>query len=279
MIKFNKVAIIGVGEIGGSIGIDLRKKQLAKEVIGIGRRKSSLLKAKKIRAVNKITLSIKRGVQDADLVILATPVSKIVGLGKKAALFAKEGAVITDVGSTKGEIVRHLEMALPEKVKFVGSHPMAGSEKGGPLNAKGNLFEGRQCFITETKDTDPDALNRIEKLWKTLGARPLRISPEKHDIIVAKISQMVHLVASGLVIANKDVLKYTASGFQDTTRIALSDPELWKDICITNDKEIARSLDRFIEILRRFKKIISQKNTSKIQKMLEEARSLRQRLS
>ena len=276
---FNKVAIIGVGEIGSSIGKDLRRRRLAKEVIGIGRRRSSLLKAKKVRAVDKATLSLKRGAKDADLIIIATPVSKIVGLGKKASLFAKKGALMTDVGSTKSDIVEGLEGALPKYVKFVGSHPMAGSEKGGPLNAKDNLFEGRHCFITRTKNTDKRALGMIKKFWESLGARSTEMSLGQHDRIVAKVSQMVHIAASGLVVANKDVLRYAASGFRDTTRIALSDPELWKDICVTNSKEIAKSLDSFIEILREFRKAISQRQASKIQKMLEEARRVRQGLS
>jgi len=279
MKKFNKIAIVGVGEIGGSIGMDLRKKRLAKKVVGIGRRKSSLLKAKKVGAVDEITLSLEKGVKDAEVIILATPVFKIVELGRKLGKFAKEGAVVTDVGSTKGYIVRNLEKTLPKRVKFVGSHPMAGSEKGGPLSARRDLFKDRICFITPSPRTDIRALASVNRFWKSLGAKLVVISCEKHDRIVADISQMVHVVASSLVLSNKNSLKYSSSGLKDTTRIALSDPKLWKDICLTNEKEIVKSLDRFVETVKSFRSALTRKNTKGIRKMLAEAKSLRQGIS
>jgi len=278
MRKFNKVAIIGVGEIGGSIGKDLRRKHLAKEVIGIGRRESSLRKAQRVGAVDRTTLSLKNGVRDADFIILATPVLKIVELGRKAARFAKEGAIMTDAGSTKKYIVEKLEETLPKGVKFVGSHPMAGSEKGGPLGAVSNLFKGRVCFVAKTGRTDEKALGAVKGFWKSLGAKPVEISLSRHDEIVAQISQMIHIVASSLVLSNKDVLKHAASGFRDTTRIALSDPGLWKDICLTNDKEIIRSLDKFIGTVKIFRAAVSKKKASQIQAMLNQARELRKRI-
>lgn len=278
-LRFNKVAIIGVGEIGGSIGKDLRKKRLAKEVVGIGRRRSSLSKAKRMKAVDTTTMSLRNGVKDADLIILATPVLRIVKLGRKAAAFAKNGAIITDVGSTKRYIVENLEKAFPKGVKFVGSHPMAGSERGGPLSAANDLFKGRVCFITRTKRTDKRALAEIKSFWRSLGAKIVELSPDRHDRIVAQVSHMVHVVASGLVISNRNALKYTASGFRDATRIALSDSGLWTDICVTNSKEIARSLDATIKILRKFKSAVSRKKTAQIQRMLNQARLLRQAIS
>ncbi|OGW75067.1 MAG: hypothetical protein A2Z72_03480 [Omnitrophica bacterium RBG_13_46_9] len=280
MKLFNRVAIIGVGEIGGSIGKDLKARGLAKEIIGIGRRRSSLIKARTAGAVDKDFLvdRIGNGVKDADLIILATPVGRMAELGKKAALSAKEGAIMTDVGSTKGMIVRSLEKILPEKVRFVGSHPMAGSEKGGPLSARLDLFEGRDCFITRTKNTDEEALEIVKKFWKRLGANTIEVTLAEHDRIVAKISQMVHLVASCLIIANKDVLRYAASGFRDTTRIALSDPVLWRDICLTNNKNIARSLDELIVILRKFRNAILKEKAAHIERMLGKARELRRTL-
>ena len=273
--QFNKVAIIGVGEIGGSIGKDLRRRHLAKEVIGIGRRESSLRKARIVGAVDRTTLSLKNGVRDADFIILATPVLKIVELGRKAARFAKEGAIMTDAGSTKKYIVEKLEKALPERVKFVGSHPMAGSEKGGPLSATSDLFKNRVCFITGTGRTDKKALGAVKRFWRNLGAKVVEISPDKHDSITAQASQMVHLVASSLVISNKKVLKYTASGFRDTTRIALADSGLWIDICATNSKEIAKSLDETIRILKKFKSAVAGKKVTQLQGMLNQARELR----
>jgi prephenate dehydrogenase len=277
---FNTVTIIGVGEIGGSLGKDIKKRRLAKTVIGIGRRRSSLRKAKRVGAVDGTyrVNSMKRGVKDADLIILATPVGTIVELGRLAAAYAKKGAIITDVGSTKKSIVEGLEKALPGHVCFVGAHPMAGSEKGGPESATADLFKGRDCFLTKTKRTDPAALKEVQRFWKRLGARTILVSLKEHDRIVAHISQMVHLVASGLVIAAGDALPYAASGFRDTTRIALSDPGLWKDICATNDTCITEALDRLIAVLKSFRNAISKKQSSRIGSMLAKARGLRREL-
>jgi len=279
-MKFNKVAIIGVGEIGGSIGKAIREKKLAREVIGISRRLSSLKNAMKSRAIDKFFLleKIKEGVSGADLIILATPILKIVELGKEAIFYAKKGAIITDVGSTKKSIVCELEKHMPGKVKFIGSHPMAGSEKGGCLNSDPRLFENHDCFITKTVNTDKNALKILKNFWKNLGANPIEITVDEHDRIVGNISQMVHIAASSLVIANKDILKYAASGFRDTTRVALSDPEIWKDICITNNKNISEALGDLINILKKFKKAISGKDVSTIYSMLKKARALRKLL-
>jgi prephenate dehydrogenase len=279
MKRIKKVTIIGVGLIGGSIGKDLRKKRLAGEVMGVFRRAKTLREAKRVGAVDTATYSIAEGLRDADLIILATSVSKIVELGRKVAKSAKKGAIITDVGSTKRYIVRSLEEALPKGVHFIGSHPMAGTEKGGPLNAKRDLFKGTSCFVTKTARSNRDTLAKVKRFWRSLGARPIEISVGKHDKIVARMSQMIHIVASSLVLANKDVLIYAASGFRDTTRIAMSDPKLWKDICLTNNREISKSIEDIIEVLAEFKKAVSGKRTVKIERLLERARGLRKKLT
>ncbi|MFH1593430.1 MAG: prephenate dehydrogenase/arogenate dehydrogenase family protein [Candidatus Omnitrophota bacterium] len=277
MKMFNKVAIVGVGVLGGSLGKDLRAKRMAGEVIGIGRRESSLKKARKVGAVDTTFLvsRIKDGVKDADLIILATPVGNIVKLGNVAASYAKDGAIITDVGSTKRDIVEKLEKSMPGRVYFVGSHPMAGSEKGGPLNAERDLFKGRDCFITKTENTNNYALNKIRRFWMMMGSKTITLSPKEHDRIVSKISHMVHIVASALVIANRDVLLHAASGFKDTTRIALADPVLWRDICATNNTNIARSLDKVIKVLTKFRDDAASNNIKRMASMLEDAKDLR----
>ena len=274
---FKKIAIIGVGEIGGSIGLACRRK-LAKKIVGVCRRRSSCIKALKAKAVDMATLSLKKGVKDADLIVLAAPVGEIVKLAKKTVLYAKKGALITDVGSTKKYIVENIERFLPEGMKFVGSHPMAGSEKGGPLSAHKDLFKNRDCFVAQTRNTDKYALDAIKIFWKKLGAKPIKVSLTEHEKIVARVSQMVHVVASSLVIACRDALGYAASGFRDTTRIALAKPELWRDICITNDKEIAKSLSELINVLRKFRSAISRKDASAIEAMLRKAKDLREKL-
>ncbi len=277
---FNKVVIVGVGELGASIGRDIKNKRLAKKVIGVGRRIASLKKAKKIKAIDELFLvtDLKKAVEDADLIILATPVLKIVELGLISGRYAKKGALITDVGSTKKHIVEKLEKGLPEKVDFVGSHPMAGSEKGGPLNSQENLFKNRDCFLVRTKKTNNKALLKIKKFWEKLGSRTIEISAPRHDSITADISQMTHIVASSLVLASKGSVEYAASGFKDTTRIALADTDLWRDICITNSKDISRSISNVITVLKKFQKAISNKNEREIKKLLNKARKIRSSL-
>lgn len=278
-ISFNKVAIIGVGEIGGSIGKDLRKKRLAKEVVGIGRRRSSLLKARSVGAVDRITLSLDSGVKDADLIILATPVLKIVELGKRVAPLVREDAIVTDVGSTKGYIVENLERVFSKRAAFIGSHPMAGTERGGPLSATAGLFKDKTCFITKTGRTNARALRLIRQFWRHLEARVKEISPKGHDRVVAQISHAVHVIASSLVISNRAFLKHAAGGFRDATRIALSDQVMWKDICLSNAGEIAGSLDSFMRVVRKFKGAISRKDTARVLRMFDEARILRRGIS
>lgn len=274
---FKKIAIIGVGEIGGSIGLISRNK-LAEEVVGICRRKFSAREAMDARTVDRVTLDLKKGVENADLIILAAPVGKIVALGTLAGSHIMKNTLMTDAGSTKRFIVEKLEKALPPHVKFVGAHPMAGTEKSGPLNARANLFANRTCFITPTKNTDIHALRKIKAFWKSVGSKIVVVSPEKHDDIVARISQMIHIVASSLVIANKDVLNYAASGFRDTTRIALGDPELWKDICLTNPDGIARSLNDIARSLKLHSSAISRGDSRAVVRMLESAKNLRSKL-
>ena len=274
---FKKIAIIGVGEIGGSIGLVSRNK-LAEEVVGIVRRRSSAKKALAARTVDRATLDLKKGVEGADLIILAAPVGKIVELGILAGSHIMKNTLMTDAGSTKRSIVEKLERALPPHVKFVGAHPMAGTEKSGPQNARANLFANRTCFITPTKNTDKHALRKIKGFWRSMGSKTIVVSPEKHDDIVARISQMIHIVASSLVIANKDVLKYAASGFRDSTRIALGDPGLWKDICLTNSGGIAKSLNDFARLIKLHTSAISRGDSRAVVRMLENAQRLRSKV-
>lgn len=276
---FKKIAIVGVGLIGGSVGLAARKKRLAKEIVGVCRREVSRRKAVKYGTVDRATLNLDEGLRGADLVVVATPVGKIAGKVKDIINRAENKMIVTDAGSTKETIVKSVEKLNSRYTEFVGSHPMAGSEKGGPENACGRLFENRDCFVTATKNTNKRALNKVKKFWRTLGARPIVISPEEHDKITAKISQMVHVVASGLVIANKDALKYAASGFRDTTRIALADSDLWKDICVSNSNNIADALDELIGILEKFRSNIKRKKVKRMQVALEEARKLRSGLN
>ena len=257
MKRFNKVAIIGVGLIGGSIGLAAKRRGVCREVIGVFRRRSTLNKALRYKAVDIGTLRVKDGVKDADLIILASPVRSIPGLAGEVIKYVKPGAIITDVGSTKKWIVGEIEkkMLRQKEAFFIGSHPMAGSEHASVEYAREDLLQGAPCIITKTQKTDRRALERVATFWKALGARVSIMSPARHDASVSAISHLPHIVAFSLAgaVPVKDLI-YAAEGFKDTTRVASSDPELWADIFLTNKDEILKSCRMFE---RYYKKIIN----------------------
>lgn len=225
--------------MGGSIGLALRKKRLSGSVVGVCRHKNSVILAKKRGAVDRGYLDIPEAVKDADLVILATPVSKIIGLAKQIAPSLKEGVIVTDVGSSKRLVVESLQKIFSKKGFFVGAHPLAGSEKRGVREARGEIFKDAVCIVTKTKRTNLVALNKICRLWGLLGARVRVMTPEKHDRLVARVSHLPHMVAAALVSSvDKEEIAFGAGGLRDTTRIASGDPLIWRDIFLTNREEI-----------------------------------------
>ncbi|MFA6320458.1 MAG: prephenate dehydrogenase [Candidatus Omnitrophota bacterium] len=247
MKRLNKIAIIGVGLIGGSIGLAVKRQGLAKEVAGVFRRKSTLKKAMRRKAIDKGFMSIKDGVKGADLIILATPVSSIVTVAREAVKYAEPGAVLTDVGSTKEWIVGHLEkITRGSTVSFIGSHPMAGSEHNSVEFSRDNLLEAAPCIVTRTVRTNAQALSKVVNFWKELGAKVKTMTPSQHDHSVALISHLPHIVAFSLAgaVPEKELV-YAAEGFKDTTRVASSDPNLWADIFITNKKEAVKACRLF----------------------------------
>ncbi|MBU0533544.1 MAG: prephenate dehydrogenase/arogenate dehydrogenase family protein, partial [Candidatus Omnitrophica bacterium] len=196
---FNKIAIIGVGLIGGSIGLAAKKKKLTSKVIGIGRSELSLKKALKKKAVDEISLD-KSKVKDADLVIIATPVGKIVSLVKELIPYLKKGTIITDVGSTKREIMDDIHKFLPQGISFMGGHPLAGSEKNGVEFADSNLFEKSICFLIPYNNQNATkSFKKLKSFWKKLGANTIIISAEEHDFLMAGISHLPHIIAVALV--------------------------------------------------------------------------------
>lgn len=286
-----KLAIVGVGLIGGSIGLALKKKNLVEEVIGIGRRQESLNKALKLGAVDRATLDFREGVKDANLAIVATPVDIISEMIKRMLSHLPQGAIITDVGSTKEQIVREVNKVFYPKghklegASFVGGHPMAGSEKRGVESAKADLFEKSVCILTPGETTSSEVLDTVKWLWESIGATVLVMKPKEHDFLVAAVSHLPHLVATALVnlvgeLRERDerILSLVASGFKDTTRIAGSPPALWQDICLTNKKNIATMIDRLIGLIGEMKKCIVEEDGAALLKEFEKARSLRDEL-
>lgn len=235
MAKWNTVAIVGVGLIGGSIGLALRRRKLAKEVVGIGRRAESLRQALQLGTVTKTTRSLPRGVAQAEVVIVCTPVHLIAEQVEQAAAVCRADALITDAGSTKAEICNRLASSLRQETRFIGSHPLAGSEKAGAAAATADLFVNRTVIVTPTSNTRSADQQAIVDFWTSLGAEVVAKTPEEHDQILAATSHLPHLVASALAAATPaELLRWTASGWSDTTRVAAGDAELWAQIFLAN---------------------------------------------
>jgi prephenate dehydrogenase len=276
---FKKVAIVGVGLLGGSLGLALKRRRLAKTVVGIGWRASTLRRAKRIGAVDGWTLDIAEGVDGADLVVFATRVGLIAELVRKARKHFSEGVLVTDVGSTKAEIVRSLEKNLPKAARFVGSHPIAGSERRGVEAASKNLFWGAVCAVTPTSRTDAAALKKIERLWRALGMRVVRLSPEKHDRALAFSSHLPHLAAAALVAAlPKEAVPFAATGFRDTTRVAGGDPGIWVDVALSNRKALRKALAAYRGRLAALESALRKKDAGFLRRFLENAQSGRARI-
>ena len=278
---FRKVTIIGVGLIGGSIGEAIKKRRLADIVVGVGHRASSIDEALRRGAIDKGTLDAAKGASGADLVVIATPVCLIPAVAKEISHSLKKGCIVTDVGSTKSEIVGLLERVFPKGVDFVGSHPLAGSEKRGISFAQDYLLKGSIVIMTKTKNTKNSSLNKVGRFWKSLGVGRIAIkSPEDHDRIVAEISHLPHVAAAAIVnTADDRSLEFASSGFKDTTRIAASDPGIWRDICVTNRKEIVKALDRYEKNIAALKKLIKSGSAARLKKEFERSKKRREKLS
>ncbi|MDO9463762.1 MAG: prephenate dehydrogenase [bacterium] len=279
---FNKVCIFGVGLIGGSIGMAIKKNGLADKVIGIGRNIKKLKKAVLAGAVDTVTTDYIKEVKDADLVILSMHIKSSIEAAKRIAPFLKKDAVVTDVESTKELFYKKMQEILPDGIHFVGAHPIAGLERHGVDVATHRLFNGAVCVITKTSKTNKDALLKVKKLWNKMGADVVLFSPSQHDKLVALTSHLPHIAAVSLVSAlgktdtiDKDLKLVIGKGFRDTTRIASSSPQMWQEICITNKKNILDALSRFQRELGKIYKLIHKSDREELIKKLEEAKSLR----
>jgi prephenate dehydrogenase len=224
----------------------IRRRRLARRVVGWSRKLSTLKQAKRRGAIDEGTTSLPRAVHDADLTVLATPVDAIVPLAMQAARFMQPGSILTDVGSTKAQIVKALERRLTPGVAFVGAHPLAGSEQRGIAAASVNLFDGSTCIVTVTRRTDRRALARVRRFWSAVADRVVVIDPVRHDRLLAAVSHLPHLLAFCLVGATvREALALAPRSFLDATRVAKSDPTLWDDIFLSNRAALLAAMDRF----------------------------------
>jgi prephenate dehydrogenase len=269
MAHWDTVVVVGVGLIGGSIGLDLRAKKLAKRVVGVGRRAASLKAALAAGCVTETTTKLEQAAAVADLVIVCTPVGRIVADVLAAAAVAKPKTLITDVGSTKGSIVAQLNgAALANGAMFIGSHPLAGSEKHGPTAAVRDLFRDRVVVVTPTATTPKPALRQIETLWKELGAKVVRMDAAEHDRALAATSHVPHLAASALAGATPEqYLGLTGGGWLDTTRIAGSDGALWAQIFDDNRVQVLTALCDFEDLLAKFRKALESRDTAELARL------------
>ena len=279
MRRFDKITIVGVGLIGGSIGLAIKNKKLAHQVVGVGHRQNSINRAIKLKTIDRGTLNLREGVKDADIVILATPVLTIPKLAKKIKNFLKTGCVVTDVGSVKSYVVKELGKVLPRGVHFVGGHPMAGSEKRGVEKARNDLFKDSICILTKTEKTNVKSLKIIKALWLALGAKVVILPPGLHDRIVSEISHLPHMVAFSILNSiDKRSLAFASSGFYDATRIASSDTRIWKDIAISNKAEIAKSISKFKESISLLEKAVRKQDSKKLLRIFRDAKKKREML-
>lgn len=285
---FKQVAIIGVGLIGGSLGMILRRQQLADSVVGIGRRVENLKTAVEVGAIDRYVSDPREGVEEADFVLLATPVDTYERHLQEWAGCLKPGTIVSDVGSVKGELVTRSEALLPPSVKFVGAHPIAGKEKTGVAAGSETLFSGARCILTPTSKTDPEALQIVRAVWERAGSIVLEMDPFLHDKILGAVSHLPHVAAFALMTALADVRDHgvpeldlaghSGGGLRDTTRIAASSPEMWRDIFLWNRDNVVSLIETYERHLGELKRLIAAGDAAGIEKQLDKAKYEREQL-
>ena len=263
MPLIRRLAIIGVGLIGGSLARVLREKGAVDEIVGIGRGEANLHRAVELGVIDRYSIDPVAGVAGADLVFLATPVCSIVETVARIVPALAPGSVITDGGSVKGEVVSACEKLMPPGTSFIGGHPIAGTENSGVEASFASLYRGKRCILTPTAQTDTEALLKVTRMWELAGSEVVLMDMEKHDRVVAAISHLPHMVAYSLVNAvgsydrfSENILKYSAGGFRDFTRIASSDPAMWRDIALMNREAVLEMMDFFLEHFGRLRNLV-----------------------
>lgn len=282
-VHFGKISIFGVGLLGGSLGKALRERGLAEEVTGWVRRPAAGEEALARGAVDRFTLDPAEAAAQAELLVLCTPVGRmeqIVGQWPKL----QAGAVVTDVGSVKAPLVDALEEPVAARGgRFVGSHPMAGSERTGVAHARADLFEGAVCVVTPTGRSENGSVLRVEGLWRAVGGRPLRLDPEQHDAWVSRASHLPHLTAAALVLEvlgaeqPAGLQALCATGFRDTTRVASGSVDVWHDIVLHNGRHLAEALEGLRSQIEALRRVIETGNRDALRDFLTQAKELRDR--
>jgi len=281
-VHFRKITIIGVGLLGGSLGLAVRRRKLARQTAGFVRRAAGLKDCERAGAVDFATLDLPAAVWDADLVILCSPLGQMRLLAERMLPALKPGAIVTDVGSVKAGVVRELEPLVARAgAHFVGSHPMAGAEKTGVGAARADLFVDAVCVVTPTKKTNLAALKKVKQFWAAVGSRVLELAPAMHDALVSRSSHLPHVAAATLanLVLHPARPRWQAvlcaNGFRDTTRIASGSPEMWRDIALANRRNLGRSVDAFVVELKAFRRALAKADAQDITKFFEAAKQRR----
>jgi prephenate dehydrogenase len=276
-VHFQKITLIGMGMLGGSVGLAAKQRGVAGRVCGLVRREESIAECLAAGVVDDATLDVAEAVADADLVILCTPVGRMGELAAAMKPHLVADAIVTDVGSVKASVVAAVEPVLP---RFVGSHPLCGSEKAGVANARGDLFAGAVCAVTPTEASDTATVETISKFWTAFGSRVVNLTAADHDSIVARTSHLPHVLASALVNAvlaqpRAGESDFLGTGFLDTTRLASGEAGMWRDIAMDNADAIAAALEDLQLEIGRLKTALSEKDAPALEKFFAEGQIAR----
>lgn len=266
MPDFDRAVIVGMGLLGGSIGMAMRERRVASTVIGVGRRPETLDAALRRGAVDEATLELKHALPDADLVIVCTPVQNVARIVRQADSAINSSALITDVGSTKGNICRELEEPVPT---FIGSHPLAGSHQSGVEFAQGDLLEGKTTIVTPSPTSSPLLVQDLEKFWQSLGSQTVQMTPQSHDQAVARTSHLPHVVAAALAACTEEhVLPLVAAGWCDTTRVAGGNVDLWSQILSENRGPTLTAMRHFASHFDQWLAALESEDTNQLESLL-----------
>jgi prephenate dehydrogenase len=281
-VRWKKITLAGVGLLGGSLGLALKQRKLADLVVGFVRREESIKECESHGVVDSATLDLHEAVSGAELIVLCTPIAKMQSVVQQMRPALAKGVIVTDVGSVKGSVVDDLEdLVAKHGGTFIGSHPMAGAERIGVAAARGDLFNNAVCIVTPTSKSNKTAVDKVDELWRSVGGRPLQMSPELHDELVSRSSHLPHVLAATLANAVLDPKQpkqqgaLCANGFRDTTRIASGSPEMWRDIALANRENLVSALDSFVQDLQGFRRLLKSKNEKAIAKFFETAKKRR----
>lgn len=280
---FDRIALVGIGLIGSSLARVIKREKLARHIAISTRSAATLKRAEQLKLGQSYHTDLAEGVADADLVIVSVPVGSSEEVARIIAPALKPGAIVTDVGSTKASVIAQMQPHIPDGVHFIPGHPLAGTEKSGPDSGFAELFENRWCIFTPLPDTDPDALDKLTEFWRRCGSHIDTMDPTHHDMVLAIVSHLPHIIAYNIVgtaddlqnVSKSEVIKYAASGFRDFTRLAASDPTMWRDVCLHNRDAILEMLARFSEDLAALQRAIRWGDGDKLFDLFTHTRGVR----